>query len=165
MYINDKLENTWIRTGDGDRRATKDEIAAFMRNAHPSQDDLVLDNFGIDDLDLDSILAFKERINKRYSKQKYLEMKNEIFLTEIGAGVKDRISGKLFISKTQFVMGGDSRPRNEIIMKMFRLLGVSERHLLQKEGKGKSTRYFLGMGSVEMLTHLQIALEVLRTCI
>ncbi len=254
VYINDKLENTWIRTGDGDRRATKDEIAAFIRNAHPSQDDLVLDNFGIDDLDLDSILAFKERINKRYPKQKYLEMKNEIFLTEIGAGVKDRISGKfkikrgtllflgkinsireifphyhvdffnrrgsnprwsdrvtddepgdyqmnlynffsivygkltillkesfeldnyqlripfsdfdetireclvnclahadyeqgypstkievfdgwfnfvnpgkMLISKAQFVMGGDSRPRNEIIMKMFRLLGVSER--------------------------------------
>lgn len=165
------------------------------------------------------------------------------------------MSGKMLISKAQFVMGGDSRPRNEIIMKMFRLLGVSERqgfggpliyktaltndyrrpeiitdiehtelkvwnidlvdsypdltadeksvfryivkngtdkslrelvpvlgmteyrirkavsslveerHLLQKEGKGKSTRYFLGVGSVEMLTHLQIALEVLRTCI
>lgn len=382
VYINDKLENTWIRTGDGDRRATKEEIAAFMRNAQPSQDDLILDNFEIDDLDLDSVLSFKERINKRYPRQKYLEMSNEVFLTEIGAAVNDRISGKfklkrgtllflgkmnaikeifphyhvdffnrrgnnlrwsdrvtddepgeyqmnlynffsivygkltillkesfeldqyqlripfsdfdetireclvnclahadyeqgypstkievfdgwfnfvnpgkMLISKTQFVMGGDSRPRNEIIMKMFRLLGASERqgfggpliyktalkndfrrpeiitdiehtelkiwnidlvdsypnltadeksvfrymvkngadkslrelvpilgmteyrirkavsslveerHLIQKEGKGKSTRYFLEIGSVEMLTHLQIALEVLRNCI
>lgn len=382
VYINDKLENTWIRTGDGDRRATKEEIAAFMRNARPGQDDIVLDNFGIEDLDLDSVLAFKERINKRYPKQKYLEMSNEVFLTEIGAGIIDRVSGKfkikrgtllflgkintireifphyhvdffnrrgsnprwsdrvtddepgeyqmnlynfffivygkltillkesfeldcyqlriplsdfdetireclvnclahadyeqgypstkievfdgwfnfvnpgkMLISKMQFVMGGDSRPRNEIIMKMFRLLGVSERqgfggpliyktalsndfrrpeiitdiehtelkvwnidlvdsypdltsdeksvfryiikngadrslrelapvlgmteyrirkaitslveekHLIQKEGKGKSTKYFLEIGSVEMLTHLQIALEILRSCI
>lgn len=35
--------------------------------------------------------------------------------------------GKMLVSLTQFAMGGDSRPRNEIIMKMYRLLGVSER--------------------------------------
>lgn len=35
--------------------------------------------------------------------------------------------GKMLVSKEQFLMGGDSRPRNEIIMKMFRLLGASER--------------------------------------
>lgn len=380
VYINDKLENTWIRTGDGDRKATKEEIAAFLRNARPGQDDLILDNFGINDLDLDTVLLFKERIHKRYPKQKYLEMTNEEFITEIGAGVVDRISGKfkikkgtllffgkinaikevyphyhvdyfnrrgnnsrwsdrvsddepseyqinlynfffivyeklkillkepfeldqyqlripfsdfdetireclvnclahadyeqgypstkievfdgwfnfvnpgkMLISKMQFVMGGDSRPRNEIIMKLFRLLGVSERqgfggpliyksaisndfrrpeivtdiehtelkvwnidladsypdltndekiifryivkngtdkslrelapilglteyrvrkaiaslveqkHLLQKEGKGKSTKYCLEMGSVEMLTHLQMALEILKS--
>ena len=381
VYINDKLENTWIRTGDGDRKATKEEIAAFLRNAKPEQDNLVLDNFGIGDLDPDSVLAFKERIHKRYPKQKYLEMTNEEFISEIGAGAVDRVTGKfkikrgtllflgrvnaikevyphyhvdyfnrrgsnsrwsdrvtddepneyqmnlynfffivygklkillketfeldqyqlripfsdfdetireclvnclahadyeqgypstkieafdgwfhfvnpgkMLISKRQFVMGGDSRPRNEIIMKLFRLLGVSERqgfggpliyktaisndfrrpeintdiehtelkvwnidladsysnltedekkvlryivkngadrslrelapalglteyrvrkaiaslvdekHLLQKAGRGKSTKYFLEMASVEMLTHLQMALEVLKSC-
>ncbi len=35
--------------------------------------------------------------------------------------------GKMLVSKEQFVAGGDSRPRNEIIMKLFRLLGASER--------------------------------------
>ena len=33
----------------------------------------------------------------------------------------------MLVSPQQFLMGGDSRPRNEIIMKMFRLLGASER--------------------------------------
>ena len=33
VHIGGKLENTWIRTGDGDRRATKEELATFMRNA------------------------------------------------------------------------------------------------------------------------------------
>lgn len=381
VYINDKLENTWVRTGDGDRKATREEIAAFMRNAQPSQDELILDNFGMDDLDLDSILAFKERVNKRYPKQKYLEMTNEEFITEIGGGIMDRISGKfkikrgtllflgkvnaikeiyphyhvdyfnrrgnnprwsdritddepseyqmnlynfysivygklklilkesfeldqyqlripfsdfdetireclvnclahadyeqgypsikievfdgwfhfvnpgkMLISKMQFVMGGDSRPRNEIIMKQFRLLGASERqgfggpliyktaisnafrrpeiitdiehtelkiwnidladsypnisndeklvlryivrngadkslrelapvlgiteyrvrkaitslveerHIIKREGNGKSTKYFLEMGSIEMLTCLQMALEALKSC-
>lgn len=35
--------------------------------------------------------------------------------------------GKMLVSMHQFRVGGDSRPRNEIIMKMFRLLGASER--------------------------------------
>ena len=35
--------------------------------------------------------------------------------------------GKMLVSKQQFLLGGDSRPRNEIIMKLFRLLGASER--------------------------------------
>lgn len=35
--------------------------------------------------------------------------------------------GKMLVSKEQFVIGGDSRPRNDIIMKLFRLLGASER--------------------------------------
>ncbi|MDE6973993.1 MAG: hypothetical protein K2P38_12980 [Lachnospiraceae bacterium] len=35
--------------------------------------------------------------------------------------------GKMLVSLQQFRTGGDSRPRNEIIMKMFRWLGASER--------------------------------------
>lgn len=380
VYINDKLENTWVRTGDGDRRATKEEIATFLRNARPSQDDLILDTFSIDDLDSDSVLSFKERVNKRYPTKKYLEMDNESFLLEIGGAIKDRITGKvgvkrgtllflgkinsireiyphyhvdyfnrtgnnlrwidrvtddepneyemnlfnfyiityaklsillkesfeldqyqlripfsdfdetireclvnclahadyvqgypstkievfdgwfkfvnpgkMLVSASQFVMGGDSRPRNEVIMKYFRLLGASERqgfggpliyktainndfrrpeiisdiehtelkvwnidlvdsypdltddekialryfvkdggdkslrdiapslglteyrlrkavasleeerHIIKKIGNGRATRYVLEMESVEMLTHLQMALDLLKS--
>lgn len=35
--------------------------------------------------------------------------------------------GQMLVTKEQFITGGDSRPRNEIIMKFFRLLGASER--------------------------------------
>lgn len=35
--------------------------------------------------------------------------------------------GKMLVSPQQFLLGGDSRPRNETIMKLFRLLGASER--------------------------------------
>jgi predicted HTH transcriptional regulator len=93
VYINDKIENTWIRTGDGDRKATKEEIEAFLRNAQPSQDNIILGTTGMEALDIDSVLAFKEKVNKRYPKQKYLEMTNEDFLVEIGGGIKDRVSG------------------------------------------------------------------------
>lgn len=380
IYLNNKLENTWIRTGEGDRKATKEELAALMRNARPSEDSILLEHFSIDDLDFDSLLSFKERINKRYPKSHYMELSNEDFLVEIGAASVDRVSGKyklkkgtllflgkvnsikevypqyhvdyfnrrgnnprwidritddepgeyqmnlynfynvvygklsillkesfeldlhqlriplsdfdetireclvnclahadyalgypsikieafdgwfkflnpgkMLVSLTQFATGGDSRPRNEIIMKMYRLLGVSERqgfggsqifktaaandfrrpeiitdlehtelkiwnvdlvdaypdfsddektvlryivkngsdksirdlaftlgiteyrtrkaiisleterNILVKIGNGKATRYMLKMGSVEMLTYLQIALDKLKS--
>lgn len=114
VYINDKLENTWIRTGDGDRRATKEEIATFMRNAQPSQDDVVLDVFGMDDLDLDSVLSFKERVNKRYPKKKFLEMNNESFLIEIGGAVKDRITGEFKLKRGTLLFLGKVNSIREV---------------------------------------------------
>lgn len=35
----------------------------------------------------------------------------------------------MLVSTKQFLVGGDSRPRNEIIMKLFRLFGASERQV------------------------------------
>lgn len=90
IYIGNKLENSWIRTGDGDRRATKEELAAFMRNAQPGYDNLAAENFTIDDLDLDSVITYKERVSKRFPKKRYIEMDNQDFLNEIGACYIDR---------------------------------------------------------------------------
>lgn len=75
VYLNGKLENTWIRTGDGDRRATSE------------------------DLDLDSVITYKERVSKRYPKKNYIGMPSEDFLREIGACAIDRNTGELKIKK------------------------------------------------------------------
>lgn len=99
VFIGGKLENSWIRTGDGDRKTTRDEVSAFIRNAQPNQDSLSADNFTIDDLDLDSIITFKERVSKRFPKRKFIEMENSEFLTEIGACYKDRHTGELKIRR------------------------------------------------------------------
>lgn len=93
------MDNTYIRTGEGDRKATPDEIKAFLRNAHPGQDNLAADKFTEEDLDSDSVLDFKARVNKRYPKQKYMEMPNEQFLTEIGAAFRDRDTGAWLLKK------------------------------------------------------------------
>ena len=97
--INGNMENTYIRTGDGDRSATPEEIKAFLRNAHPEQDNLPADKFTMEDLDPDSVLEFKARVSKRYPKQKYMEMTNEQFLTEIGAAFRDRDTGAWLLRK------------------------------------------------------------------
>ena len=83
VYIGGKFENTWIRTGDGDRKVTKEELTAFMRNSQPGYDSLYADNFSMDDLDKDSVIAYKERVNKRFPKKHYIEMDNNKMFYEI----------------------------------------------------------------------------------
>ncbi len=99
VYTNGKLENVWIRTGDGDRKATKEELAAFVRNAQPGQDMLPADGFTLDDLDTESVITFKERVSKRFPQKKYIEMSTEAFLTEIGGCTRARTSGKIQIKR------------------------------------------------------------------
>ena len=99
VYTNGKLENVWIRTGDGDRKATKEELAAFVRNAQPGQDMLPADGFTLNDLDTESVITFKERVSKRFPQKKYIEMSTEAFLTEIGGCTGARTSGKIQIKR------------------------------------------------------------------
>lgn len=97
VYIDNKIENAWIRTGDGDRKIKKAELQAFLRNAQPEQDNLPASNFSIEDLDRDAIFAFKEQVDKRYPTKHFLDMDDKSFLIEIGAARIDRITNKFEI--------------------------------------------------------------------
>lgn len=114
VYIGGKLENSWIRTGDGDRKVNREELSAFMRNAHPGQDSLPADNFNMDDLDLDSVIAYKERVSKRFPKKRYMEMKNMEFLTEIGGCYKERSTGELKIKRGTLLFLGKCNSIKEL---------------------------------------------------
>lgn len=114
VYINGHMENTFIRTGDGDRKATPDELNTFLRNACPGQDNLAADKFTVEDLDLDSVLDFKARVSKRYPKQNYMEMPNDQFLTEIGAAFHDRDSGTWHLKKGTLLFLGSVNAIKEL---------------------------------------------------
>ncbi len=114
VYFNGKRENTFIRTGEGDRRATKQELEAFERNAMPCHDSLPVENFTIDDLDMDSVITYKEKVNKRFPKKKYIEMSNKDFLTEIGACYVDRVSGEVKLRRGALLFLGRERTIKEV---------------------------------------------------
>lgn len=42
----------------------------------PCHDSLPIEHLTIADLDMDSVIAYKEKVNKRFSKKKYIEMSN-----------------------------------------------------------------------------------------
>ncbi|RGT74969.1 RNA-binding domain-containing protein [Mediterraneibacter massiliensis] len=114
VFIGGKLENTWIRTGDGDRKVSREELSAFIRNAQPNQDSLPAENFTMEDLDLDSVITYKERVSKRFPKMKYIEMENTEFLIKIGACYKERSTGELKIKKGTLLFLGKTNSIKEI---------------------------------------------------
>lgn len=114
IFINGKLENSWIRTGDGDRKANREELASLIRNAQPGQDNLPADNFTIEDLDLDSVITYKERVSKRFPKKKYIEMEHKEFLTEIGGCYKDRNTDELKIKRGTLLFLGKCNSIKEL---------------------------------------------------
>lgn len=93
VYLNDHLDDTYIRTGDGDRKATKEEIEAMARNSSPVNDSLAAINFTISDLDSEALAFFKASVAKRYPTKSYEEMDDQTFLSEIGAAETDRKTG------------------------------------------------------------------------
>lgn len=95
VYINGKIENTYLRTGDGDRKANKNEIASMLRNAQPGQDTLPVPGYSMNDLDLPSVLNFQQKVSIRYPKKHYMEMDAQDFLIEIGLCRKNRANGLL----------------------------------------------------------------------
>lgn len=114
VYVNDKMENSYIRTGDGDRRCTRDELAAFIRNAQDGQDTLLLDRFTLADIDADSLLTFKAKVHNRYQAKKYLEMTDEDFLIEIGGAIKDRSTGAFKLKKGTLLFLGKVNAIHEV---------------------------------------------------
>ena len=106
VYLDGREQNAYIRTGDGDRRATTEELKAMIRNAQPAQDSVPLEHYTIDDLDDISVMEFKTIVNKRYPQKKYAEMTNEQFLIEVGACQLDRVSGQIQIKRGALIFLG-----------------------------------------------------------
>lgn len=114
VYLQDKLENTYLRTGDGDRKATRDQLSALLRNAQPIEDGLIAEDFSIQDLDSYSIKVFKERVSERYPSKEYDKLSAEQFLNEIGAGRYNRKSNVFQLYKGTVLFFGKVNAIHEI---------------------------------------------------
>lgn len=99
VFIRGKIENSYVRTGDGDRLATLDEIRIMLRNAQPGIDSLIAPNFTIDDLDINSIISFKDRVTIRYPQMHFEKLSPEEFLFKIGAISRNRNNGEIQIKR------------------------------------------------------------------
>ncbi len=114
VYINNKIENSWIRTGDGDRRITKEELSSIFRNANPNLDSLTIENYSIDDLDSESVKNYKNIVSQKYPNKNYNKLSDENFLIEIGAAIKDRIKGNFMLKRGTLLFLGKSNSIKEL---------------------------------------------------
>lgn len=90
VYLKGNPSKTYLRTSDGDRIASKEQLISMFRNATGNLDGELLSNFSIDDLDEETINKFKTMVLKRHPDKSYLQKDNSEFLLSIGALKKDR---------------------------------------------------------------------------
>ena len=110
VFLNgeDNYKNVYIRKYEADCRTTPEEYRRFIRNSQDNIDGQLLSNYTIDDLDINSILEFKNIVSTRIPNRNYLQMENLDFLTEMGVFQIDRsdhrkakltLAGLLFLGK------------------------------------------------------------------
>lgn len=108
LYLQNNPKYSYIRKNEGDYIATQDDLRRFIRNSHDNLDGELLENYLFEDLNLNSILAFKNIIHLRNPSKNYLGMDNLEFLLEMGVFQIDRndhrkpkltIAGLLFLGK------------------------------------------------------------------
>lgn len=90
IFIRGLMENTYIRNGQGDTKATEEELHALIRNSQSDADSFILKDFTIKDLDAATIAAFKTIVISRYPNKEYEKRTDEEFLRELGFYRLDR---------------------------------------------------------------------------
>lgn len=117
IYIGENpLGGTFLRRHEGDYRADEETVRRMMAEAvEDSRDDRVLEKFSIDDLDMESVLAYRNRFSAVKSNSPWIDLPAEIFLGKIGALRKDRNSGSVGVTAGGLLMFG----RYETIIEVF----------------------------------------------
>lgn len=87
--LGDMFNKTHIREKDSDRYANKDEIMLMLRDSANAIDSDLLDNIGIQDLNLNDIAKFKALIAETSKDSSIADMDTMEFLQSVGLAGKD----------------------------------------------------------------------------
>ena len=114
LYLNSDLKFTYIRKADGDYKASMEDLRRLIRNSHDDIDSELLDEkkYTIEDLNLNSVLMFKNMLHQREPQKRFLEMNDLDFLKTVGVFRTDRdderkikltLAGLLFLGKFEAI--------------------------------------------------------------
>ena len=112
IFLNNELSQSYIRKHSGDYKISTDELAALLRDRSDHLDYELLDNYTIEDLDIDSVERYKFELHKRNPDMGFNKMDDDLFLQRIGVLVEDRndnrvikmrLGGLLFFGKYEAI--------------------------------------------------------------
>jgi len=124
--------NTYLRRHEGDYKADEESVRRMIAEAvEDSRDDRILDDFGIDDLDKDTVNAYRNRYAGLKPENPWLDLPTREFLLRLGVMGKDRSSGKTGLRVAGLLMFG----RYDTIKEIFPnyMTDYQERSALQSE--------------------------------
>lgn len=119
VYLDGKLQKSYVRSLEGDRRCTERELARMIRdhevvNSHYTADADILPHTGLDDLDTETIRQYQEDLLRARANHAWGELDSEGMLTKLGAYRMDRKTGQKGLTLAGLLMFG----RTETIMEL-----------------------------------------------
>ncbi len=111
VYINgNPLTGTFKRNYEGDYRCTETEVRQMLRDAGDEpQDYSILEHFTIDDLDSDTLKAYRNRFASREPDHPFLALDNQGLLEKLGGWQRDRKTQQEGLTLAGLLMFGQER--------------------------------------------------------
>jgi predicted HTH transcriptional regulator len=104
------LIGTYLRYHDSDIKAKDEIVRHLLADAlNESNDTFILEGFGMDDIDLDSLKAYRNIYKSTKLNHPWIELDDKEFLTQLGGYKKDRKSGLEGLTLAGLLMFGKFR--------------------------------------------------------
>ena len=111
VYVNNNpTTGAYKRNYEDDYRCTKGEISQMLRDASDEpQDARILEGFGLEDLDTETLIAFRNRFRSREPTHPFLESDDKTLLQQVGGWQRNRATGKEGLTLAGLLMFGRER--------------------------------------------------------
>jgi len=108
VYLNNQpMTETWFRVHDGDHRCSEEQVRRMMaEQIEESRDNRIVQHFDMNDINLDSLLAYRNLLSASNPIHPALELDNFAFLRSIGGYRKDRQTGQEGMTLAGILMFG-----------------------------------------------------------
>jgi predicted HTH transcriptional regulator len=108
IFLNNQpMLETYVRLHEGDCRCSEEQVRRMMaEKIEDSRDNKVLKNYDMNDINIDSLLAYRRLLSVSKPLHPSLELDNFSFLRSIGGWKKDRHSGDEGITLAGILMFG-----------------------------------------------------------
>ena len=111
IYINNHpLNGSYKRNYEGDYRCTEAEVRQMLRDADSqAADSRILEGFTLEDLDRDTLAAYRNRFSARDQDHPFLALDTQAFLESLGGWRRDRVTKQEGITLAGLLMFGKER--------------------------------------------------------
>ncbi len=112
VYLNNNpITSTYKRVNSGDVKQNEEIVRRMLaEQVEDSRDSEILSGFGIDDLDFESLNAYRNMYANRQPDHPWNKVDAQEFLYQLGAWGRDRETGKPGVTRAGLLMFGQYRP-------------------------------------------------------
>lgn len=94
VFLNGSRDSCYVRLADGDKRPSAEQYKYMVANSQQYVDTELLENYTVDDLDLDSLEEYRNLMIKNTARKELLSLSPQQFLTRLGCFQIDRRDAK-----------------------------------------------------------------------